>query len=146
MPHQVGVGRVFEAFVCAAFESFADAIVGGVPRCLLFNKSVGLHPTVAVGELAIVKMCRMHHAIAIKRVVTAVGRVPWVGAGPQVNAVEVFRDAALDDLQIRQLQLFKHRRINTCEQRAIVFAMGCQILGGGACVHATNLQMSLLLS
>ena len=133
--HHVGVGRVFEALVFAALEGFADAVMRGVPGFLFFQKRFGAHPAVAVGQLALVEVRRMHHAVAVKRVVTAVRCVTRVGAGAQVDAIEVFGNAALDELEVRQCQLVKHWRVNAGEQRAMILAKWRQVFGGGACVH-----------
>ena len=140
--HQVGVGGVLEAFVRAALERFADAVVGGLPGLRLLGPALGVHPAVAVGQVAVVEMRRMHHAIAIERVVPAIGRVTCVGAGPQVHAIEVGRDAALDQLQVLQLELLHDRGIDPCEQGTIVFAEGRQAVRGRAGVHGGVLSVA----
>ena len=133
--HQVGVGGVLQALVGPPLERLADAVVRGAAGLVFLQPALGVHPAVAVGQPAIVEVRGMHHAVAVERVVAAIGRVTRVRAGAQVDAVEVFRDRALDQLEVLQIEFLEHRRVHAGKQRAVVLAERGQVFGGGAGVH-----------
>ena len=111
--HHIGARRILEAAVSAPACALGHGRVfhqtrpQGPARFQFGLQPLGLDEAVAVADLAVFESGHVQHAIAIKGVVLALGLQDRVFGVAQIDAIDVQRNRAFQDLQVGGVDFFK---------------------------------------